>query len=122
MAMPNGLAPISDGNSNALFDAAPAEFNSVTLLTPKFVTQASPEESKAMLAGRTPTGGVVKERGFCIGEVIVRIVEPVRLPNVAVIVVVPAATEVAFPLEPGVLLTVATAVVDEPQVTDAVRF
>ena len=40
------------------------------------------------------------------------------LPDVAVIVVVPAATEVAFPPE----TIVATAVADELQVTDAVMF
>ena len=38
-------------------------------------------------------------------------------PDVAVIVVVPAATAVAKPLEPAALLTVATPVFDEFQVT-----
>mgnify|MGYP001573491007 CR=1 FL=1 len=42
-------------------------------------------------------------------------------PSVAVIVAVPAATEVASPLEPAALLTVAIAESDELQVTVAVR-
>jgi len=44
------------------------------------------------------------------------------LPDTAVIVVVPAATEVASPFEPAALLIVATPVLDELQVTDLVRF
>jgi hypothetical protein len=42
-------------------------------------------------------------------------------PSVAVIVVEPAATEVANPMEPGALLIVATPPADEFQVTEAVR-
>jgi hypothetical protein len=53
----------------------------------------------------------------------VKVSEPDMLPNAAVIVVVPAATEVAFPLEPDVLLIVATFLPDDSDhVTDAVRF
>ena len=53
--------------------------------------------------------------------VTVRVVEPEILPDVAVIVAEPAATEVARPLEPAVLLIVAAAVLDDFQVTAAVR-
>jgi len=61
-----------------------------------------------------------------VAELTVRVVEPVRvaepemLPEVAVIVAVPAATGVTCPLEPAALLIVATDVADELQVTDAV--
>ncbi len=55
--------------------------------------------------------------GFTVSEV-----DPVMLPDAAVIVVVPAATEVARPLEPAALLTVATPVLDELQVAEAVKF
>jgi hypothetical protein len=48
----------------------------------------------------------------------VRIVDPVIVPTVAEILVVPKANKVAFP--PATM--VATAVSDELQVTDAVRF
>ena len=41
-------------------------------------------------------------------------------PDVALMVVVPASTPEAKPLEPAALLIVATAVLDELQVTDAV--
>ena len=51
----------------------------------------------------------------------VRLVLPERRPSVAVTVVSPAPTEVASPLEPEALLTVATALFDELQVTAAVR-
>jgi hypothetical protein len=53
----------------------------------------------------------------------VRVVEPEMFPDVAVIVVVPAPTEVvAFPFDPAVLLMVATDPAEELQVTDVVRF
>ncbi len=57
-----------------------------------------------------------------VAAVTVSVVEPEILPDVAVIVVVPAATEVASPFEPAALLIVAAAVLDELQVTAAVRF
>jgi hypothetical protein len=44
------------------------------------------------------------------------------LPDVAVIVVVPAAAAVASPFEPAALLIVATLVLEEFQVTALVRF
>ena len=53
--------------------------------------------------------------------VIVRAAVPDMLPDVAVIVVKPAATDVAKPLEPAALLMVATPAVDEFQVTAVVR-
>ena len=56
-----------------------------------------------------------------VAAVTVRLVDPVVLPDAAVIVVDPAATEVANPLEPAVLLTVAAPELDEPQVTAVVR-
>lgn len=56
-----------------------------------------------------------------VGCVTVRVVEPVMLPNVAEIVVVPADAAVASPIEPDALLIVATVAADELHVTDAVR-
>jgi hypothetical protein len=52
-----------------------------------------------------------------VADVTVRAVDPDMLPDVAVIVAEPAATEEAKPLEPAALLTVATPVLDELQVT-----
>ena len=54
--------------------------------------------------------------------VTVRVVEPEIFPDLAVIVVVPAAFEVAFPFDPALLLMVATDSAEELQVTDVVRF
>jgi hypothetical protein len=56
-----------------------------------------------------------------VAEVTIKEVVAEILPDAAVIVVCPVATEVANPLEPAALLMVATAVSDEPQVTDAVK-
>lgn len=56
-----------------------------------------------------------------IAGVTVRVVDPAMLPDVAVIVVRPAAIEAANPLEPGILLMVAAPALDEPQVTAVVR-
>jgi hypothetical protein len=52
----------------------------------------------------------------------VRVVVAQTLPEVALIVVDPAATDVASPFEPAALLIVAMPVLDELQVTAAVRF
>jgi hypothetical protein len=57
-----------------------------------------------------------------VAEVTVIVVDFDILPDVAVIVVEPAAIALANPLEPAALLMVPTAVVDEPQVTAVVRF
>ena len=57
-----------------------------------------------------------------VAGVTVRLVDPDMLTDVAVIVVEPAATEVADPVEPAALLMVATPVLDELQVTAVVRF
>ena len=54
--------------------------------------------------------------------VTVRIVEPERAPDVAVIVVEPATADVASPWEPAALLIAAAAVLDEFHVTVVVRF
>ena len=54
--------------------------------------------------------------------VTVSVVEPEIFPDLAVIVVVPAAFEVAFPFNPAALLMVATDLTEELQVTDVVRF
>jgi hypothetical protein len=62
-----------------------------------------------------PTGNIAE------GTVIVRLVLPEMLPKVAVMAVVPADTEEAFPLEPVALLTVATDAFDELHVTAVVR-
>jgi hypothetical protein len=56
-----------------------------------------------------------------VAEVTVSVVLPKIVPEVAVIVVGPAATAVARPLEPTALLTVATVVDEELQTADAVR-
>ena len=56
-----------------------------------------------------------------VADVTVRVVLPETVPDIALMTVEPAATAVARPLEPGALLTVATAAADEVQVTDAVR-
>lgn len=55
-------------------------------------------------------------------EVTFKVVEPIIEPEVAVIKVVPYPVPVAAPLFPAVLLTVATDGMDEPQITDEVRF
>ena len=64
----------------------------------------------------------VTEIDASVAAVMVRVVEPAMFPDVAVIVAEPTATEVARPLEPAALLIVAMAVLDELQVTAAVRF
>ena len=56
-----------------------------------------------------------------VAGVTVSVVVPWILPDVAVIVVGPVATEVASPLDPAALLIVATPVSDELQVTAAVK-
>jgi hypothetical protein len=50
------------------------------------------------------------------------LVLPEALPSVAVMVLLPAATEVARPIEPVALLMVATPVLEEDHVTVFVRF
>ena len=57
-----------------------------------------------------------------VAGVTVSVVEPATLPDVAVIVEVPAARQDARPLEPAALLIVDTVAFEELQVTDAVRF
>jgi len=57
-----------------------------------------------------------------VAAVTVRAVDPDMLPEVAVIVVEPVATEVAKPFEPAALLMAATVVFDELQVTAVVKF
>jgi hypothetical protein len=54
--------------------------------------------------------------------VTVSVAVPEMLPDVAVIVVDPLATEVANPLEPAALLMAATAAADDFQVAVVVRF
>jgi hypothetical protein len=65
---------------------------------------------------------VVTAMDTSVAEVTIRVEEPEMLPEVAVIVAVPAATAVTFPLEPDVLLIVAAGVFDELHVTDDVIF
>jgi hypothetical protein len=55
-----------------------------------------------------------------VAEVTVSVVDPDMLPDVAVIVVEPAATDEARPLDPAALLMAATPVADEFQVTAVV--
>ncbi len=57
-----------------------------------------------------------------VAGVIVSVVDPDMLPNVAVIAVVPAVTEVASPCEPAALLMAATPAADELQATEFVSF
>ena len=57
-----------------------------------------------------------------VAGVTVSVVVPDILPDVAVIVVEPAATEVANPLDPAALLIAATAALDEFQVATIVKF
>jgi hypothetical protein len=57
-----------------------------------------------------------------VAELTVNVVDPVMPPDIAVIVVEPTAVGVASPLDPTALLIVATAAVNEFQVTDVVRF
>jgi hypothetical protein len=61
-------------------------------------------------------------RDTSVACVTVRVVDPDMLPDAAVIVVEPAATEAANPLEPAALLIVAMPVLDELQATVVVRF
>jgi hypothetical protein len=56
-----------------------------------------------------------------VAGVMVSVVDPEILPDVALIVVEPPATAVARPLDPPALLIVA-AELDDLQVTEAVRF
>ncbi len=64
----------------------------------------------------------VTEIDVSVAAVTVNEVDPDMLPDVAVIVVEPAATGVATPLEPAALLIAATPVLEELQVTVVVRF
>jgi hypothetical protein len=56
-----------------------------------------------------------------VAGVTVSVVEPEMLPEEAVIVVEPAATDEARPFNPATLLMAATPVAEETQVTAAVR-
>ena len=58
---------------------------------------------------------------WSVAGVTVKAVVPEMLPDAAVIIVVPAATAVAFPLDPAALLMEATDVFAELQVSDVVR-
>jgi hypothetical protein len=64
----------------------------------------------------------VTEIDASVAAVTVRVVEAEMLPDAALIVVEPVATGVASPLEPAALLIEATPVLEELQVTEAVRF
>ena len=57
-----------------------------------------------------------------VAAVTVREVDPDTLPEVAEIVTDPWLADVASPLDPKALLMLATVVLEELQVTDAVRF
>ena len=63
----------------------------------------------------------VTARDLSVAAVTVRGVEPEIAPDVAEMVAEPADTAVTEPVEPAVLLTVATAALDELHVTEAVR-
>ena len=66
--------------------------------------------------------GLAGETAMDTSDMTVKTVEPEIFPDLAVIVVVPAAFEVAFPFNPAALLMVATDPAEELQVTDVVRF
>jgi hypothetical protein len=70
--------------------------------------------------GTVESTGVIA-RDISTAGFTVSVVDPDTPPDAAVIVVEPAATEVAIPFEPAALLTVATFASEELQVTDAVR-
>ncbi len=57
-----------------------------------------------------------------VAGLMVSAADPEILPDAAVIVTDPAATDVAMPLDPATLLIVATVVFEELQVTKAVKF
>ena len=57
-----------------------------------------------------------------VAGVTVRVVDPEMLPEVAVIVTDPRLMPLASPLEPDALLTDATVLSEDVQLTDAVRF
>jgi len=61
-------------------------------------------------------------RETSVAGVTVSVVDPDRVPDVAVIVVEPVAIGVTSPIEPAALLIAATDVDDELQVTVVVRF
>jgi hypothetical protein len=63
----------------------------------------------------------VTARDTSVAGVTVRVVDPERPPDVAVMVVEPAFTEVASPMDPDAMLMVATEAADELQVADVVR-
>jgi len=65
--------------------------------------------------------GVIATETSVAGDT-VSVVDPDRVPDVAVIVVEPAATGVASPIEPVALLIAEIAVDDELQFTVVVRF
>jgi len=60
-------------------------------------------------------------RDTSVAVVTVRVVDPATPPTAAVIVVVPAAIDVALPLEPAALLMEATALFEEVQLADCVK-
>jgi hypothetical protein len=63
----------------------------------------------------------VTARDTSVAGVTVSVVDPETLPDAALIVVEPAAAEVATPLEPAALLIVAIPVAEELQVTVFVK-
>src|SRR5262245_53724151 len=81
------------------------------LIVPADVLSLEPADCTNVIAAPPPPPGVTE-----------MLVEPVIVPDVAVIVVEPVPTAVASPLLPAVLLIVATPVADELQVTVVVTF
>jgi hypothetical protein len=63
----------------------------------------------------------VTARDTSVAGVTVSVVDPETFPNAALIVVEPAAAEVATPLEPAALLTAAIPVAEELHVTTFVK-
>ncbi len=70
-----------------------------------------------MLAADGATDIETRVAGFTV-----KVADADTLPDAAVIVVDPAATDVAKPYEPAALLMVATPVFEEPHTTNDVRF
>jgi hypothetical protein len=112
----------------------PALLLTVATLSPEEVQATAAVTSCVVLSENVPVAvnccavpsatlelaGVI-DRDMSVAGVIVSAVESDTLSTVAVIVVGPVAAEVAKPLEPAALLTVAASAVDEFQIAVAVR-
>jgi hypothetical protein len=109
----------------ALLTVATAVFDELHVTVPVstcFVpSEYAPEAANCWAAPLAMLGlAGVTEIDKSVAGLTVSVVEPVTLPDIAVIVVVPAARHDARPFDPAALLIAATDVLDELQVADAV--